>query len=117
MDIRNISNYTNNKVNSPENSNKEIHQVNPSELKKLQNTTELDKLSVSAVNKDELSFAKVELEKLNKIALENIAEYRQKIQDYQELSSDQMDKLKNNELHKLLNDPEVWSRIADKIQS
>lgn len=117
MDIRNISNYTNNKVNSPETSNKEIHQVNPNELKQLEKSRETDKLSVSAINKDELSFAKVELEKLNKAAMENISEYRQKIRDYQEVATSQMDKLKNNELHQRLNDPEVWSRIADKIQS
>lgn len=116
MDIRNISNYTNNKVNGPADAHKEVHQVNPIELKRLEKSTELDKVSVSQINKDELSFAKVELEKLNKVAMENISEFRQKIQEFEELKSDQIDKLQNNDLYKIMNDADVWSNVADKIR-
>ena len=116
MDIRNVSNYTNNQVNGPSDSHKEVHQVNPSELKRLENSSELDKVSVSPINKDELSFAKVELEKLNKIAMENISECRQKIQEFEELKSDQLDKLQSNDIHTMMNDQDVWSKIADKIR-
>jgi hypothetical protein len=116
MDIKNVSNYTNNQVNGPADSQKEVHQVNPSELKRLEKSTELDKVSVSQINKNELSFAKVELEKLNKTAMENISEFRQKIQEYEELKSDQLDKLQNNDIHTMMNDQDVWSQIADKIR-
>ena len=48
--------------------------------------------------------------------MENISEFRQKIQEFEELKSDQLDKLQNNDIHTMMNDQDVWSKIADKIR-
>ena len=52
--------------------------------------------------------------------MEQLSDYREMIQEYEEVSEQQIEilneKLENNFLVKNMNDPEVWEMIAKQIQ-
>ena len=120
MTIRNLSHIDKNQVKKIEYSDNKVSNVNTAKAEQAKDTLNTDSLALSNVSKDEFDFAKVELSKLNKVTMEQLSDYREMIQEYEEVSEQQIEilneKLENNFLVKNMNDPEVWEMIAKQIQ-
>jgi len=120
MTIRNLSHIDKNQVKKIEHSDNKVSNVSTAKAEQAKDTLNTDSLALSNVSKDEFEFAKVELSKLNRVTMEQLSDYREMIQEYEEVSEQQIEilneKLENNFLVKNMNDPEVWEMIAKQIQ-
>ena len=120
MTIRNLSHIDKNQVKKIEHSDNKVSNVSTAKAEQAKDTHNTDSLALSNVSKDEFDFAKVELSKLNRVTMEQLSDYREMIQEYEEVSEQQIEilneKLENNFLVKNMNDPEVWEMIAKQIQ-
>ncbi len=120
MTIRNLSHIDKNQVKKIEHSDNKVSNVSTAKAEQAKDTLNTDSLALSNVSKDEFDFAKVELSKLNRVTMEQLSDYREMIQEYEEVSEQQIEilneKLENNFFVKNMNDPEVWEMIAKQIQ-
>ena len=120
MTIRNLSHIDKNQVKKIEHSDNKVSNVSTAKAEQTKDTLNTDSLALSNVSKDEFDFAKVELSKLNRVTMEQLSDYREMIQEYEEVSEQQIEilneKLENNFLVKNMNDPEDWEMIAKQIQ-
>ena len=120
MTIRNLSHIDKNQVKKIEHSDNKVSNVSTAKAEQAKDTLNTYSLALSNVSKDEFDFAKVELSKLNRVTMEQLSDYREMIQEYEEVSEQQIEilneKLENNFLVKNMNDPEVWEMIAKQIQ-
>jgi len=120
MTIRNISHIDKNQVKKIEHSDNKVSNLSTAKAEQAKDALNSDSLALSSISKDEFDFAKVELSKLNRVTMEQLSHYREMIQEYEEVSEQQIEilneKLENNFLVKNMNDPEVWEMIAKQIQ-
>ena len=120
MTIRNLSHIDKNQVKKIEDSDNKVSNLSTAKAEPTKDALNTDSLALSNVSKDEFEFAKVELSKLNKVTMEQLSNYREMIQELNEVTEQQIDmleqKLENNFLVKNMNDPEVWNMIAKQIQ-
>ena len=120
MTIRNLSHIDKNQVKKIENSDNKVSNISTAKAEQAKNALTNDSLNISNVSQDEFEFAKVELSKLNRVTMEQLSNYREMIQEFEEVTEQQVDilnkKLENNFLVKNMNDPEVWEMIAKQIQ-
>ena len=120
MSIRNLSHIDKNQVKKIEHSDNKVSNLSTAKAEPTKDALNTDSLALSNVSKDEFEFAKVELSKLNKVTMEQLSNYREMIQEFEEVTDQQIDmldkKLENNFLVKNMNDPEVWEMIAKQIQ-
>ena len=120
MTIRNLSHIDKNQVKKIEDSDNKVSNLSTAKAEPAKDALNTDSLALSNVSKDEFEFAKVELSKLNKVTMEQLSNYREMIQELDEVTEQQIDmlnqKLENNFLVKNMNDPEVWNMIAKQIQ-
>ena len=120
MSIRNLSHIDKNQVKKVEHSDNKVSNLSTAKAEPAKDTLSNDSLNISNVSQDEFEFAKVELSKLNKVTMEQLSNYREMIQEFEEVTDQQIDmldkKLENNFLVKNMNDPEVWEMIAKQIQ-
>ena len=120
MTIRNISHIDKNQVKKIEDSDNKVSNLSTAKAEQAKDALNSDSLALSSISKDEFEFAKVELSKLNKVTMEQLSNYREMIQELDEVTEQQIDmleqKLENNFLVKNMNDPEVWNMIAKQIQ-
>lgn len=115
MDINNISNKLSTQLNgsTSANGNSAASEITISKS----DDTISDRVSIKnyGSNKGEELFAKIEMEKLNQASFDNLKTMKAKISEYQaakEVSSEAADK---TEIGQLLNDPDVWGEIANKM--
>lgn len=120
MSIRNLSHIDKNQVKKIEHSDNKVSNTSTAKAESAKDALNNDSLNISNVSQDEFEFAKVELSKLNKVTMEQLSNYREMIQEFEEVTDQQIDmldkKLENNFLVKNMNDPEVWEMIAKQIQ-
>jgi hypothetical protein len=120
MTIRNLSHIDKNQVKKIEHSDNKVSNISTAKAEQAKNALTNDSLNISNVSQDEFEFAKVELSKLNRVTMEQLSNYREMIQEFEEVTEQQVDilnkKLENNFLVKNINDPEVWEMIAKQIQ-
>ena len=120
MTIRNLSHIDKNQVKKIEHSDNKVSNLSTAKAEQAKDALNTDSLALSNISKDEFEFAKVELSKLNRVTMEQLSHYREMIQEYEEVSEQQIEilneKLENNFLVKNMNDPEVWEMIAKQIQ-
>ena len=120
MTIRNLSHIDKNQVKKIEHSDNKVSNLSTAKAEQAKDALNADSLALSSISKDEFDFAKVELSKLNRVTMEQLSHYREMIQEYEEVSEQQIEilneKLENNFLVKNMNDPEVWEMIAKQIQ-
>ena len=120
MSIRNLSHIDKNQVKKIEHSDNKVSNTSAAKAESAKDALNNDSLNISNVSQDEFEFAKVELSKLNKVTMEQLSNYREMIQEFEEVTDQQIDmldkKLENNFLVKNMNDPEVWEMIAKQIQ-
>lgn len=120
MTIRNLSHIDKNQVKKIEHSDNKVSNTSTAKAESAKDALNNDSLNISNVSQDEFEFAKVELSKLNRVTMEQLSNYREMIQEFEEVTDQQIDmldkKLENNFLVKNMNDPEVWEMIAKQIQ-
>ena len=120
MTIRNLSHIDKNQVKKVDNSDNKVSNLSTAKAEPTKDTLSNDSLNITNVSQDEFEFAKVELSKLNRVTMEQLSNYREMIQEFEEITDQQIDildkKLENNFLVKNMNDPEVWEMIAKQIQ-
>ena len=120
MSIRNLSHIDKNQVKKIEHSDNKVSNTSTAKAESAKDALNNDSLNISNVSQDEYEFAKVELSKLNRVTMEQLSNYREMIQEFEEVTDQQIDmldkKLENNFLVKNMNDPEVWEMIAKQIQ-
>jgi hypothetical protein len=120
MSIRNLSHIDKNQVKKIEHSDNKVSNTSTAKAESAKDALNNDSLNISNVSQDEFEFAKVELSKLNRVTMEQLSNYREMIQEFEEVTDQQIDmldkKLENNFLVKNMNDPEVWEMIAKQIQ-
>ena len=120
MSIRNLSHIDKNQVKKIEHSDNKVSNTSTAKAESAKDALNNDSLNISNVSLDEFEFAKVELSKLNRVTMEQLSNYREMIQEFEEVTDQQIDmldkKLENNFLVKNMNDPEVWEMIAKQIQ-
>ena len=120
MTIRNLSHIDKNQVKKIEHSDNKVSNLSTAKAEQAKDALSNDSLNISNVSQDEFEFAKVELSKLNRVTMEQLSNYREMIQEFEEITDQQIDildkKLENNFLVKNMNDPEVWEMIAKQIQ-
>ncbi|WP_340103563.1 hypothetical protein [Rhodohalobacter sp. 8-1] len=115
MDINNISNKIGTQLNESTSSNGSNSASEISISKS--NDPISDRVSIKnyGSNKGEELFAKIEMEKLNQSSFDNLKTMKAKISEYQaakEVSSEAADQ---TEIGQLLNNPDVWGEIANKM--
>lgn len=76
-----------------------------------------DKVSLEnfSTKKSEELFAKIELEKLNQASFDKLKGYKMKLQEYEAAKNVSPEKAGDTEIGKMLNNPDIWSKIAQKI--
>ena len=120
MTVRNLSHIDKNQVKKVENSDNKVSNTSAAKAGPAKHALTSDSLNISNVSQDEFEFAKIELSKLNRVTMEQLSNYREMIQEFEEVTEQQVDmldkKLENNFLVKNMNDPEVWEMIAKQIQ-
>ena len=120
MTIRNLSHIDKNQVKKVDNSDNKVSNLSKAKTEPTKDTLSNDSLNITNVSQDEFEFAKVELSKLNRVTMEQLSNYREMIQEFEEITDQQIEildkKLENNFLVKNMNDPEVWEMIAKQIQ-
>jgi len=120
MTIRNLSHIDKNQVKIVDNSDNKVSNLSTAKTEPTKDTLSNDSLNITNVSQDEFEFAKVELSKLNRVTMEQLSNYREMIQEFEEITDQQIEildkKLENNFLVKNMNDPEVWEMIAKQIQ-
>ena len=117
MDINNISNNLSTQLNGAD-SSKGNSPASDISISKPDGSIS-DKVSIDnyGSNKGEELFAKIEMEKLNQSSFENLKTMKAKISDYQAAKEVSDDAAGQTEIGQMLNNPDVWGEIANKIIS
>lgn len=115
MDINNITNLLNDKVNSADSTGKS--QNTPETSISKSNGSIADKVSLGEynTNKSEELFAKIELEKLNQSSFDKLKSMKAQISEYEAAKEISHDAANETKIGQLINDPNVWSQIATRI--
>ncbi|REL38647.1 hypothetical protein DYD21_01475 [Rhodohalobacter sp. SW132] len=117
MDIKNISNHLNNNVNGkgPAENGSVSADKKTSANESANNVSDKVTFGSYHTSKSEELFARIELEKLNQSSFDKLKTMKSKISEYQAAKEVSDNAANETEIGKLLNNPEVWGEIADKI--
>lgn len=76
-----------------------------------------DKVTIESQRsaKSEEQFARIELDKLNQSSFEKLKSIKAGLVEYEKAKATSPDAAANTEIGKLLNNPEVWGDIANKV--
>ena len=115
MDINNISNNIGNQLNNTNSANgsKSASEISISKP----NGAISDKVSIESYgsNKGEELFARIEMEKLNQASFDKLKDMKEKIGEYQAAKDVSPEAAGQTEIGQMLNNPDVWGDIANKI--
>lgn len=117
MDIKNLSNNLNGKINDsgPAGKNRENSGVSRGKAEKgVSDKVSLEKYETQ---KNEEFFAQVELGKLNQASFEKLKAVKSKLSEYESAKQSSQDAADETEIGKVLNDSKVWEKIAQKMNS
>lgn len=115
MGVNNISNHINGKINGsePTDGNQKPSEISLSKSKN--GVSDMVSIGNFSSGKNEVLFAKLELEKLNQTSFEELKTMKSKISEYQAAKEVSEQAANETEIGKLLNNPDVWGEIASKI--
>lgn len=118
MDINNLSNHVNNgQLNPNKITADQTQKVNDSSAKPVDNEIS-DKVSVSSSFKSKKSeelFAKIELEKFKRGSFDRLKDMKAKLTEYEAAKAKSPEEAKETAIGKMLDNPDVWEEIAQKI--
>ncbi|SMO95887.1 hypothetical protein [Gracilimonas mengyeensis] len=116
MDINKLNNHINGHVNGTAASDSTERSNQAEAIGKARETS--DKVSLtnpSNAKKSEELFAKIELEKLNQSSFDKLKGYKAKLQEYEAAKEQSPEAAAQTEIGKMLNDSDVWGKIAQNI--
>lgn len=117
MDINKLNNINNSNLKKTDGASKGQKSEDTSSSKTADSTA--DKVSISDYqfrNNDQL-FAKLELEKLNNSASDQLKEMKARISEFNQAAEAPDKTARETEIGQKINDPAVWEDIAHKILS
>ena len=116
MDISKLQNNINTQVNTTNKSAPDQIQ-DAAAVNKTQQTkaTEYDKVTLNSARQSEKQFAKTELDKLNKDSFNKLQDYKSKLNAYEAAKEQSPEAAANTEIGQMLNNPDVWAKMAEKI--
>lgn len=115
MDINNLSNHLSSKMNGTDSSGEAGKTPRISVPQNGQEVTDKVSLGNYSSPRGEELFAKIELEKLNQDSFSDLKTMKSKINQYQAAGEISPEAAAETEIGQLLNDPDVWGEIANKI--
>ncbi|MEQ8525910.1 hypothetical protein [Gracilimonas sp.] len=115
MEINKLTNHVNGQIKSTDASESSKGASKVTRTEKPAEFTDKVSLENYSAKKSEQLFAKIELEKLNQSSFGKLKDYKAKLQAYEAAKNESPEAAKNTEIGKMLNDPEVWSKIAQNI--
>ena len=115
MEINKLTNHVNGQIKSTDASDKSQAASKVSKNEAPKETTDKVSLENYSAKKSEELFAKIELEKLNQSSFGKLKAYKAKLLEYEAAKNESPEAAKNTEIGKMLNDPDVWSKIAQNI--
>lgn len=115
MEINKLQNTLNTQINKAGNSPEEIQQASRAGNIKESQATEYDKVTLNNARKSESDFAKTELDKLNKESFNKLRDYKAKLNAYEAAKQQSPEAAAGTEIGQMLNNPDVWAKVADKI--
>lgn len=115
MEINKLTNHTNGQVNGTQSSegSKSASKVTPRD--RADEVSDKVSLNNFKSRKNEQVFAKIELEKLNSGSFNKLKAYKAKLQEYEAAKKVSDEAAANTEIGKMINDPDVWTKIAQNI--
>ena len=115
MDINNISNQLSTQLNGSDslNGNRPTSDISISKS----DSPISDRVSIEnyGSNKGEELFAKIEMEKLNQASFDNLKSMKAKVNEYQAAKEVSPEAAGETEIGQMLNNPDVWGEIANKM--
>ncbi|MAO63650.1 MAG: hypothetical protein CL666_01490 [Balneola sp.] len=115
MEINKLSNHINGQVNNTKGTESAEGAQKASAVENKNSNADKVSLSGSSASKSEELFAKIELEKLNHSSFEKLKGMKAKIDAYQSAKADSPEAANKTEIGQMLNDPEMWGKIAQNI--
>lgn len=115
MEINNITNHLNKELKDSEAASKGSSSSAASNSKSDERYSDKVTLGNGPAEKTDQIFAKLELEKLNHSSFEKLKGMKAKLAEFEAAKEISQEKADQTEMGKLLNNPDVWGSIADKI--
>lgn len=115
MDINKLSNHVNGQLNGTSASEASQNTAKTSSVEKSNGVADKVSLNGFKSRKSEEIFAQIELEKLNQSSFSKLKNYKMKLQEYEAAKKESPEAAQNTEIGKMLNDPDVLSKIAQNI--
>lgn len=115
MDINNISNNLSSKLNGSDSANGNRPASDISISKTGDSISDRVTIVNYSSNKGEELFAKIEMEKLNQSSFDNLKTMKAKISEYQAAKEISPEAAVETEIGQMLNNPDVWEEIANKM--
>lgn len=118
MDIKDLSNNINNRINGSGKLSDQSPKIEENQGPKRSDEAISDKVSLNSSfksNKSEEIFAKIELEKFRAGSFDKLRDMKAKITEYEAMKEVSPEKAKETELGKLIDNPDVWGAIAEKM--
>lgn len=116
MDINNISNNLSTQLNGSNSTNENRPASSDISISKADGAIS-DRVSIEnyGSKKGEELFAKIEMEKLNQTSFDNLKTMKAKINEYQTAKEVSPEAAGQTEIGQMLNNPDVWGEIANKM--
>ncbi|MEX2600479.1 MAG: hypothetical protein WD355_02445 [Balneolaceae bacterium] len=115
MEINNITNHLNKELKDSEAAGKGASSSAVTNDESKDRYSDKVTLRNGPAEKTDQIFARLELEKLNHNSFEKLKGMKAKLAEYEAAKEISQEKADQTEMGKLLNNPDVWGRIADKI--
>lgn len=116
MEINKLSNHITGQVNGTGNGAEQVQQASKVNApNKVNESSDQVSLNGFGTKKNDELFAKIELEKLNQSSFGKLKDMKAKIQAYQAAADESPEAAANTEIGKMLDNPDVWGSIAEKM--
>lgn len=115
MDINKLTNHTNGQIDGTHAAGSSSKTVDASSYNTKEDISDKVSLNKYGFRNNEELYGKVELEKLNQQSFGRLKEMKAKLTEYENAKNISEEAVQKTEIGKMLNDPEVWSDIAQKM--
>lgn len=115
MDINNISSLIKNHISESKEASSNAKSDAVSSGKGKEAISDKVTIGSERTAKSEEQFAKIELDKLNQSSFEKLKSIKASLVEYENAKANSPDAAAKTEIGKLLNNPEVWGDIANKV--
>lgn len=115
MEINKLQNHITGPVDNTGNTEQSREAARVNEVDKSADFSDKVSIENHSSRKSERLFAQIELEKLNQGSFDKLKMYKSKLEEYENAKSQSPEAASQTEVGKLLDNPDVWSKIAEGI--